>query len=107
MTVTFRSPTRLEFERRRRGWSRYDLAYHAGLHQPEISNIESGQRSLSEENAIRIGRALDVRPETLMEPVTYPPDEVPPPPTTAEVTSRIRDARDAEQARIKLLRRRR
>lgn len=107
VTFTFRSLTRLEFERRRRCWTQTDLAYHVRLHQGQISLIECGRRPPTEEEAARIGHVLGVRPESLLEPVsleTHPNDafglgdlQVPSPPSTDELTERIRNARAAEQ----------
>ena len=61
--------TRLEFERRRRGWNQTELAYHSGLTQGEISRIERRVFIPTTTYVERLGRALNVGPDTLMDEV--------------------------------------
>lgn len=64
--------TRLEHERRRRGWSQTQLAAFAAMHQPEISYIERGRMVLSEPQAERLARVVGVPPERLLDEVEAP-----------------------------------
>jgi transcriptional regulator with XRE-family HTH domain len=62
--------TRMEAERRRRGWNQTALAYHSRLSQAEISRIERGRAIPTRTIAERLGLALGVRPEELLSPVS-------------------------------------
>ncbi|MGE0363245.1 MAG: helix-turn-helix domain-containing protein [Vicinamibacterales bacterium] len=58
--------TRLEAERRRRGWNQTVLAFHSGLTQGEISRIERRRSLPSPTYAERLGRALGLSPDALL-----------------------------------------
>jgi transcriptional regulator with XRE-family HTH domain len=63
--------TQLEAERRRRGLTQTGLAYWANLTQSEVSQIERRRALPSPRHLERLGRALGLPVDTLM-------DEVPP-----------------------------
>jgi len=54
---------RLAEERKKRGWSQYDLARAANIHPTDISKIESGRFPCFEGWRQRIIKALDWPPE--------------------------------------------
>ena len=59
--------TRLQHERRRRGWTQLDLAYHARVQPSEISKIENGRLRPYPAQLTRLARALGViEPDTLL-----------------------------------------
>ena len=62
--------TRLEFERRRRGWNQVSLAYHARLGQGDISMIERRRLMPTPRIVARLAQAVDVQPESLLDEVT-------------------------------------
>ncbi len=61
--------TRLEYERRRRGWTQTVLAFHARLTQAEISRMERGWLIPTRTIQDRLARALGVDAAGLVEPV--------------------------------------
>ncbi len=63
--------TRMEAERRRRGWNQVTLAYHARVGQGDVSRIERRMLVVGPRIAARIGHALGIPAEQLW-------DEVPP-----------------------------
>lgn len=63
--------TRIEYERKRRGWNQTVLAFHAQLTQSDISLIER-RRFIPTENYIeRIARALGADSDGLLDEVHY------------------------------------
>lgn len=62
--------TRIEQERRRRGWNQTALAYHARLGQSDVSRIERRLMIPTPRIAERLGRALGVSAEVLLDEVT-------------------------------------
>lgn len=61
--------TRLEMERRRRGWSQTELAYLARMHQPDVSAAETGRKALPPGYARRLARVLGVPAADLLDDV--------------------------------------
>ena len=61
--------TRLEFERRRRGWSQTELAFYAQMHQPDVSRFERQLQRPSPERRERLSRVLGVAPDELLDEV--------------------------------------
>ena len=61
--------TRLEHERRRRGWSQTTLAAWVGLHQPQVSLIERRRLQPNEEQTEHLARFLGVPTDRLLEEV--------------------------------------
>lgn len=61
--------TRVEYERRRRGWTQTELAFHARLHQGEISRIECRRIIPTHLYRERLSRALGVAEEDLLDEV--------------------------------------
>ena len=61
--------TRLEQERRRRGWNQTALAYRARITQGEVSRFERRMAIPSPNYATRIGRALGLAPINLLDEV--------------------------------------
>ena len=61
--------TRMETERRRRGWSQTELAYHSRLSQGDISRIERRRIIPTELYLSRVGRVLGIPLEELLEEV--------------------------------------
>jgi|SoiMetStandDraft_5_1073268.scaffolds.fasta_scaffold3124348_1 transcriptional regulator with XRE-family HTH domain len=60
--------TRLQEERRRRGWTQLDLAYHARVQPSEISKIENGRLRPYPGQLARLARVLGViEPDALLE----------------------------------------
>lgn len=59
--------TRLEFERRHRGWNQTELAYHAQITQSEVSLIETRRLAPTLHRASRLGQALGIAPEELLD----------------------------------------
>lgn len=58
--------TRLEHERRRRGWNQTVLAFHAGITQGEVSKIEN-RRLVPTENCLRrLSHAVGVPADDLL-----------------------------------------
>ena len=64
--------TRLEVERRRRGWSQTELAFHTQMHQPDVSRFERGLQSPLPERASRLARVLGVPADKLLDEVQEP-----------------------------------
>lgn len=64
--------TRLEHERRKRGWSQTALAYQVRMHQPDISAAETGRRGLSPGYAERLSQVLGVPADALLDDVPEP-----------------------------------
>ena len=62
--------TRIEFERRRRGWSQTVLAYHARMAQADVSRFECRRAVASETYLERLGHALGVLAGDLLDEVT-------------------------------------
>ena len=62
--------TRVEYERRRRGWNQTTLAYHSGTTQGEVSLIERRRLVPTINVAERIARVLELPPESLQDDVT-------------------------------------
>ena len=62
--------TRVESERRRRGWNQTTLGYHAKLSQGDISLIERRRLIPTPTLAKRLARALGIPPDALLEEVT-------------------------------------
>ena len=52
--------TRLEQERRKRGWTQIQLAYRAKLQQGDISAMERGRRRLGPKRMARLAKVLGV-----------------------------------------------
>jgi ribosome-binding protein aMBF1 (putative translation factor) len=50
--------TKLEYERRRKGWSKSELARRADLNPSTISGLENGRLTPYEVQAAKLGRAL-------------------------------------------------
>ena len=61
--------TRIEFERRRRGWSQTVLAYHARTTQADVSRFECRRAVPSSAYLERIGHALGVSADGLLDEV--------------------------------------
>ncbi len=61
--------TRIELERRERGWNQTVLAYHAQITQSEVSLIERRRLSPSPRYMQRIARALNLPVNTLLDEV--------------------------------------
>ena len=62
--------TRIEFERRRRGWSQTVLAYHANMAQADVSRFERRRAVASCAHLDRIEHALGVPAQQLLDEVT-------------------------------------
>ena len=62
----------VEQHRRRRGWSRAELARRADLTQPEVSRVESGARNPTLRLVIGIAEAFSHAPMGDGEPPDYP-----------------------------------
>ncbi len=62
--------TRIEFERRRRGWNQTALAYHARLGQCDVSRIERRMLILTPRIAERLAGALGLNPDSLLDEVS-------------------------------------
>jgi methanogenic corrinoid protein MtbC1/DNA-binding XRE family transcriptional regulator len=58
--------SRIQEARKARGWSQQTLAGHTGLTRPYLSSVELGKRNLSLGTLLKIARALDVTPESLL-----------------------------------------
>ena len=52
--------TRLEVERRRKGWTRSELARHADLNSSTVSGLENGKLDAYEIQLYKLGRALGI-----------------------------------------------
>lgn len=50
--------TRLEYERRRKGWSKSELARRADLNPSTVSGLENGRLQAYEVQTAKLGRAL-------------------------------------------------
>ncbi len=74
--------TRIEQERRRRGWSQTMLAAWVGLHQPQVSLIERRRLQPNEEQAEQLARLFGVPADALLDEVEAPEPEA------AEVAAR-------------------
>jgi transcriptional regulator with XRE-family HTH domain len=59
---------KLREARRSVGWTQADLAYAAGMSRSFLSQVESGQRGVSEANAVAIAQLLGVEVLDLAEP---------------------------------------
>lgn len=64
--------TALEAERKVRGWSQTDLAFHSRTTQGKISTFERGLAVPSEAQAERLSRVLGVPPDALLRSVREP-----------------------------------
>lgn len=58
--------SRVRAERERLGVSQEDLANRAGVHRTYLGGVERGERNIGLLNLLRIARALDVAPATLL-----------------------------------------
>jgi len=58
---------RIQRFREDKGWKQNDLAKRAGFDQGFISHVESGKRMVSLEGLVRIAKALNLTPATLLE----------------------------------------
>jgi ribosome-binding protein aMBF1 (putative translation factor) len=54
-------------ERQKRGWTQTDLSYHSRVPAAEISKIETGRLKPSVGQLERLGRALGIRPDQLVQ----------------------------------------
>lgn len=68
--------TRLEQERRQRGWTQTTVAFYAGLTQALISSFERRRLVPSPERAARIARVLGIPPESLLDEVPEPKSDM-------------------------------
>ena len=59
---------KIKAERLKRKWSQTTLGYHAKLSASEVSRIESGRTRPYPGQAARLGRALGIPPDQLLEP---------------------------------------
>ena len=50
--------TRLEYERRRKGWTKSELARHADLNPSTVSGLENGRLQAYEVQLEKLGQAL-------------------------------------------------
>jgi|688.fasta_scaffold479951_1 transcriptional regulator with XRE-family HTH domain len=57
---------RLRAERERLGVSQEELADRAGLHRTYVGGVERGERNLGLLNVLRLARALNIAPATLL-----------------------------------------
>jgi transcriptional regulator with XRE-family HTH domain len=57
---------RLRAERERLGVSQEELADRAGLHRTYVGGVERGERNLGLLNVLRLARALNITPATLL-----------------------------------------
>lgn len=55
--------------REARGWSQEELAHQAGLASVQVSRIERGKREIRVTTLIKLVKALDVPPDSLLEGV--------------------------------------
>lgn len=61
--------TRLEYERKKRGWTQTDLAYHAKVSVPDISKIERGWMKPFPRYAKRLSEVLGIPEDELTKEV--------------------------------------
>ena len=61
--------TRIEAERKRRGWTQTELAFFAQMHQPDVSRIERGIQKPTADRRQRLSRVLGVPPDRLLDEV--------------------------------------
>lgn len=60
----------MKLERLRRGWTQTDLAARAGkLSSADISRFEHGRSKPYPGQALRLGAALELPPDELLEPI--------------------------------------
>ncbi len=52
-------------ERKRRGWTQTDLAYHSRVPAAEISRIECGRLKPSSGQLAKLAKALGIQPEVI------------------------------------------
>ena len=67
--------TRLEFERRRRGWTQVELAHVAGVANTSVSRYERGWAKPYPAEAIRLARALGITVNGLLNQVQVSPKD--------------------------------
>lgn len=60
---------RLEFERRKRGWTQTELAYQASMTAADISRYEKGRMKPYDSHILRLSMVFDITPNKLMEEV--------------------------------------
>jgi transcriptional regulator with XRE-family HTH domain len=75
MTETMKTPTQVFAEnmreaRKRRGLTQERLAFAMRMHRTEISLLERGERDPRLSTLVRLARALDCTPSSLLEEVT-------------------------------------
>lgn len=58
--------TRVRARRLRLGITQEDLAHDAGVHRTYVGSVERGERNITIRNLVRIARALEVDPGTLV-----------------------------------------
>ncbi len=61
--------TRMEYERRRRDWSRAELGRQARVHPSDVGRIESGRLRPYPPQLARIARVLGLRLDAVLQPV--------------------------------------
>jgi transcriptional regulator with XRE-family HTH domain len=64
--------TRLEAERKRRGWTQMTLGYRAGFTQAEVSMMENRRLTPAPERLQRLAKLLDVPVDDLLADVSAP-----------------------------------
>ena len=74
MTETIKTPTQVFAEnmreaRKRRGLTQERLAFSMRMHRTEISLLERGERDPRLSTLVRLARALDCTPSSLLEEV--------------------------------------
>ena len=62
--------TRLEFERRRRGWTQTVLAFHAGVTPSLVSLVECRRMKPTPTCAARLGQPLGLSGDAVLDEVT-------------------------------------
>lgn len=64
--------------RRARGLSQGEFAERSGLHRTYISSVERGRRNVALVNVLRLARALDTDPSTLLGGLELSDGDIPP-----------------------------